>query len=160
MDTKSNNKYRDIDSMYFEWEVELNDIKRVELAATPEGDGANGTSIFFAFKENYYQKYDIFKADNTFEQFIVISRPVRKADDYWVLECRLITSDINDSIDPNEYHMGDTTRFQSVAMPEEHENSCHYNVNYNEKIYLIAGRYFISNNQQPRLYFILLENLQ
>lgn len=96
-------------------------IKRVELAATPEGDGCNGTSIFFAFKENYYQKYDIWKADNTFEQFQVISRPVRKADDYWVLECRLITTDLNDKIDPNDYHVGDTTRFQSNAMPELHE---------------------------------------
>ena len=55
MDSKSNNKYRNIDSMYFEWEVETNYIKRVELAATPEGDGCNGTSIFFAMKENYYQ---------------------------------------------------------------------------------------------------------
>lgn len=121
MDSKSNNKYRNIDSMYFEWEVETNYIKRVELAATPEGDGCNGTSIFFAFKENYYQKYDIWKADNTFEQFQVISRPIRKADDYWVLECRLITTDLNDKIDPNDYHAGDTTRFQSNAMPELHE---------------------------------------
>jgi hypothetical protein len=53
--------------MYFEWEVETNYIKRVELAATPEGDCANGTSIFFAFKENYYQQYDIWKSDNTYQ---------------------------------------------------------------------------------------------
>ena len=96
-------------------------IKRVELAATPEGDGKDGTSIFFAFKENYYQKYDTFRSDNTFEQFQVISRPIRKADDYWVLECRLITTDISDSIDVNEYHVGDTTRFISNYMPELHE---------------------------------------
>jgi hypothetical protein len=110
-DSKSSDKYRSIDSMYFEWEVESNYIKRVELAATPEGDGANGTSIFFAFKENYYQKYDIWKSDNTYQQFQVISRPIRKADDYWVLECRLITTDLSDHIDLDEYHAGDTTRF-------------------------------------------------
>ena len=120
-DSKSSDKYRSIDSMYFEWEVESNYIKRVELAATPEGDGANGTSIFFAFKENYYQKYDIWKSDNTYQQFQVISRPIRKADDYWVLECRLITTDLSDHIDLDEYHAGDTTRFQSNAMPELHE---------------------------------------
>lgn len=120
-DSKSSDKYRSIDSMYFEWEVETNYIKRVELAATPEGDGANGTSIFFAFKENYYQKYDIWKSDNTYQQFQCISRPIRKADDYWVLECRLITTDLSDHIDPDDYHAGDTTRFQSNAMPELHE---------------------------------------
>ena len=54
MDAKSNNKYRSIDSMYFEWEVETNYIKRVEFAAVPEGDGANGSTITMAFKENYY----------------------------------------------------------------------------------------------------------
>ena len=67
MDAKSNNKYRSIDSMYFEWEVETNYIKRVEFAAVPEGDGANGSTITMAFKENYYQKYDIFKIDKTMQ---------------------------------------------------------------------------------------------
>lgn len=59
--------------------------------------------------------------DNTFEQFQVVSRPIRKGDDYWVLECRLITSNIEDSIDPELYNAGDTTRFLSNAHPEEHE---------------------------------------
>lgn len=114
-------KYRSIDTMYFEWEIETNEIHRPELAATPEGDGKDGTSIFFAFKENYYQKYDIFRHEGTFEQFQVVSRPIRKADDYWVLECRLITSNIDDSIDVELYNVGDTTRFLSNAHPEEHE---------------------------------------
>ena len=56
---KSGNRYQSIDSMYFEWEVETNYIKRVEFAAVPEGDGADGTEITMAFKERYYEKYDI-----------------------------------------------------------------------------------------------------
>lgn len=120
MDSKSNQKYRSIDSMYYEWEIDTNFIKRIELADCPQGDGADGTSIFFAFRENYYQKYDIFKSDRTFEQFQVIASPVRKADDYWVCECRLITSDISNAIDPDEYMPGDTTRFLSNAVPELH----------------------------------------
>lgn len=120
MDSKSNQKYRSIDSMYYEWEIDTNFIKRVELADCPLGDGADGTSIFFAFRENYYQKYDIFKSDRTFEQFQVIASPVRKADDYWVCECRLITSDISNAIEPDEYMPGDTTRFLSNAVPELH----------------------------------------
>lgn len=105
----------------FEWEVETNYIKRVELADTPQGDGSNGSEIEFAFKERYYEKYDIFKHDKTMQQFIVVSRPVRKADNYWVVTCRLIDSDYSSSIDANDYSIGDTTRFQSNAMPELHE---------------------------------------
>ena len=68
MDSKSNSKYRSIDSMYFEWEVETNYIKRVEFADVPATNGEGGTTIVMAFKENYYQKYDIFKIDKTMQQ--------------------------------------------------------------------------------------------
>ena len=87
-DRKSGNKYQSIDSMYFEWEVETNYIKRVEFAAIPEGDGSDGTEITFAFKERYYEKYDIFKIDKTMQQVIVVSRPIRKADNYWEVQGR------------------------------------------------------------------------
>ena len=33
-----------------------------------------------AFKENYYNKYDIFKIEKTMQQCMVVSRPVRKRD--------------------------------------------------------------------------------
>ena len=76
MDAKSNNKYRSIDSMYFEWEVETNYIKRIEFADVPATTGEGGATIIMAFKENYYQKYDIFKIDKTMQQCQVISRPI------------------------------------------------------------------------------------
>ena len=60
--------------------VETNQIKRIELADAPVGDGANGSTIIFAFKERYFEKYDIFKMDRTLQQFFVVSRPVRRAD--------------------------------------------------------------------------------
>ena len=50
-DVKSGNKYQSIDSMYFEWEVETNYIKRVEFADVPTEDGSNGSEIVMAFKE-------------------------------------------------------------------------------------------------------------
>ena len=56
-DLKKADKFQSIVSMTFEWEVETNYIKRIELAATPEGDGCNGTSIMFAFKERYFEKH-------------------------------------------------------------------------------------------------------
>lgn len=91
--------------------METNYIKRVELAAKPDGDGDNGSEIVFAFKERYYEKYDIFKHDKTMQQFIVVSRPVRRADDYWEVTCRLIDNNYSSRIDLDDYEVGDTTRF-------------------------------------------------
>lgn len=59
--------------------------------------------------------------DNTFEQFQVVAKPVRKADNFWVCECRYITNDLKNSIDPEDYSVGDTARFISNYMPELHE---------------------------------------
>ena len=67
-------------SLLFEWTVETNNIKKVEFAEVPTEDGANGTEIPMAFKENYYQKYDIFRIDATKQQCQVVSRPIRKRD--------------------------------------------------------------------------------
>lgn len=120
-DVKSGNRYQSIDSMYFEWEVETNYIKRVEFAAVPEETGQNGTEIVMAFKERYYEKYDIFKIDKTMQQCIVVSRPVRKRDDYWEVTVRLIDNDYGSILDVSGCQIGDTTRFQSNAMPEMHE---------------------------------------
>ncbi len=116
-DSKSGNKYRSIDSMYFEYEIETNYIKRVEFAAVP--DIANyiaGESIIMAFRENYYQKYDIFKIDKTMQQCQVISRPHRVADNYWEVEIRLIDNDYSTTLDTSGCQIGDTTRFQSNAI--------------------------------------------
>ena len=54
------------------------------------------------------------------QQFIVVSRPVRKADNYWEVTCRLIDNDYRSTIDLADYEIGDTTIFQSNAMPELH----------------------------------------
>lgn len=64
------------------------------------------------------------------QQFFVTSRPIRKADNYWEVTCRLIDNNYESSIDPDEYEVGDTTRFQSNAMPELHEEGyCKYQSN-------------------------------
>lgn len=50
------------------------------------------------------------------QQFIVVSRPVRRADDYWEVTCRLIDNNYSSRIDLDDYEVGDTTRFQSNAI--------------------------------------------
>jgi len=66
MDAKgSGNKYQSVNSLMFEWEIESNNIKRIEFAAVPEGDGLGGTEIIMAFRERYYEKYDTFKIEES-----------------------------------------------------------------------------------------------
>ena len=74
-----------------------------------------------AFKENYYQKYDIFRIDATKQQCQVVSRPIRKRDDYWEVQVRLIDNNLDTILDVDGCQVGMTTTFQSVAMPEMSE---------------------------------------
>lgn len=120
-DKKSSDKYRSLDSMYFDWEVETNNIKRIEFAAVPTEDGANGTEITMAFKENYYQKNDIFSIDGSTQQCFVVSRPVRKNDHYWEVNVRLIDNDYSSILDPRACQIGMTTRWIGNAQPELHK---------------------------------------
>lgn len=112
-------------SLLFEWIVETNNIKKVEFAEVPIGSGENGTEITMAFRENYYQKYDIFRIDKTKQQCQVVSRPIRKRDDYWEVQVRLIDNDYDTTLDTDGCQVGDTTTFQSVAMPELSEEGKH-----------------------------------
>lgn len=82
LDNKPKDKYHSLDAMYYEWEVETNQIKRIEFAAVPTDNGENGSDILMAFKENYFQKYDIFRIEKSRQQCICVSRPIRKADNY------------------------------------------------------------------------------
>ena len=112
-------------SLLFEWIVETNNIKKVEFAEVLIGSGENGTEITMAFRENYYQKYDIFRIDKTKQQCQVVSRPIRKRDDYWEVQVRLIDNDYDTTLDTDGCQVGDTTTFQSVAMPELSEEGKH-----------------------------------
>ena len=105
-------------SLLFEWIVETNNIKKVEFAEVPTETGEHGTEITMAFRENYYQKYDIFRIDKTKQQCQVVSRPIRKREDYWEVQVRLIDNDYDTILDTDGCQVGDTTTFQSVAMPE------------------------------------------
>lgn len=75
------NTFQISNSLLFEWQTEVNNIKHVEFADVPEQDGANGSEITMAFTENYYNKYDIFRIDGSRQQCIVVSHPIRKRDE-------------------------------------------------------------------------------
>lgn len=118
---KKANKFQSIDSYMIEWQLDVNEIKRVPLAAMPEGDGADGTEITFYFPYRFYEKYDIFKVEDTRQQFIVVSHPVKKGSNLWMVSARLVTEDYNTLLDLSGTHAGSLTVFQSNAVPEMSE---------------------------------------
>lgn len=101
--------------------LETNYIKRVEFAEVPATDGADGEEIVMAFKERYYEKYDIFKIEESGQQCQVVSRPIRKADNYWEVTVRLIDNDYSSVLDRSACQVGSTTRWIGNAVPELHE---------------------------------------
>ena len=120
-DTKKATGFQNIDSTYFEWEVETNYIKRIPFAAVPVEDGADGSEIEMIFPENYYQLHEIFKIEKTGQQCFVVSRPTRKADNMWSVMVRLIDDDYSSILDKDGCQIGDTTRFIGNAKPELHD---------------------------------------
>ena len=112
------NSYQLSSSLVFEWEVETNNIKHVEFAEVPTESGENGSEITMVFKENYFQKYDIFRIDKTKQQCQCVSRPIRKRDDMWEIQVRLIDNNYDTILDTDGCQVGDTVTFQSVAVPE------------------------------------------
>lgn len=65
------------------------------------------------------------------QQVYVVSHPIRRADDFWVVQGRLIDNDYSSILDLSGCQPGDTTRFQSNAVPELHEEG---NVKYQSNI--------------------------
>ena len=98
--------------------MEDNYIKRIPFALDVTEDGANGTEIEMHFTERYFEKYDIFKIDESRQQCIVVSRPIRRADNDWCVSVRLIDNSYDTTLDLTACKAGMTCRFQSNAHPE------------------------------------------
>lgn len=114
-------KFQNIDAFSFEWEVDVNYIKRVEFAAVPTGDGSNGSDIIFAFKERYYEKYDTFRIEGSRQLVIVKVAPVRKGDNYYEVVGQLIDNDFSSILDTTACQPGMKTRFITNYHPEMSE---------------------------------------
>lgn len=117
-DAKGSNKFQTINTLFYEWETEVSEVKKIEFAEKPSELGENGNEITMAFKENYYQKYDIFMIDGSRQQCIVLSHPIRKRDDYWQVQVRLLDNDYSSILDDDACEVGMTTTWKSVSVPE------------------------------------------
>ena len=87
---KTVNKFQPINSLMIEWEIDVEFVKRISFAAAPSGNGAGGADITMYFTERYYEKYDTFKIDESRQQCIIKTTPVRKADNFWEYTVQLI----------------------------------------------------------------------
>lgn len=119
--SKTANKFQPINSLMIEWNIDVEFVKRVEFAAVPNGNGANGSDVEVYFRERYYEKYDTFKIDGSRQQCIVKATPVRKADNFWAYTVQVIDADFSSELDLSACQPGMTTRFLSNIMPEYHE---------------------------------------
>jgi len=117
----ASNKYQSLNAFVYEWQIDTNYIKRIEFADVPDGDGAGGTEITMAFRERYYEKYDIFKIEESGQQCMVIARPIRIADNYWKVVVRLVDNNYDSLLDISACQPGMKTRWITANMPEMHE---------------------------------------
>ena len=127
-DAKGGSKFQTINSLFYEWELETGQIKKVEFAEKPVEHGELGSEITMAFKENYYQKYDIFMIDGSRQQCQVVSRPIRKSENYWEVQVRLIDNDYSSILDDTACEPGMTTTWKSVATVELSEEGKNFEV--------------------------------
>ena len=119
---KSGNKFQKINSLMFEWEIDVAFIKRIKFAAVPVGDGSNGSEITMYFTERYYEQNDTFVIELTKQQCFVMAAPIRKADNFWEYSVRLIDSSYTSTLDTSGTQIGNETRFITNYQPEYHES--------------------------------------
>lgn len=119
---KQGDNFQKINSMCFEWQIDIQDPKLVPLSATPDDKaGAYGAEFTLFFHERYYEKYDTLQIIPTKQQLVVLHEPLAKAADLWEYSVRIIDSSLEDSIDSSVVKEGTETRWIGTVMPELNE---------------------------------------
>lgn len=115
-------KFQPINSLLYEWEVEMQEVKRIPFAdSVSSAYASNGMEVPMAFTERYYEVNDTFIIDETKQMCIVIDGPIRKSDRYFVYTCRLVEAENNVDLDVDGCMAGMTTRWVGCIQPELHE---------------------------------------
>lgn len=116
---------RSINSFVIEWDIKVNKIKRVPIIVAPVGNGAQKCDVLFIFPENWYQMYDTFMIEETRQQFIVLQRPVKVAQNCWQVYAQIMDNDYDSVVKypgaTAESLVGCKTRFVTNWMPEMHK---------------------------------------
>jgi len=91
------------------------------MAAPAVGDGTNGSEIEMSFTERYYEPYDTFEICDTKQQFFVMEAPIRKADNFWTYQVRVLTNDREETLVNGSAYAGAKTRWLGNVQVEYHE---------------------------------------
>lgn len=108
-------KFQKINSLAFDWEVDVNFVKRVPIVSV-QGTGQHGAFVTMYFGERYYEKFETFQIIDTKQQCIVLQAPVYKAADLWEYTVQLIDNTGEDSLGADL--AGKETRFLTNINPE------------------------------------------
>lgn len=114
-EAKPKDRYTAIDSLLFEWEIDVNHIVRPKIVSvTPNG----GHEYTMVFDTKWYFKYDTFVNEASRQQYLVLSNPVRKSDKEWEVIVDIIDNDWSSELAAEP---GDVTHWISNAHPELHD---------------------------------------
>lgn len=113
------NKFQQINTMKFEWQIETNEIKRIPFAASVPNLYANthGIDIPMCFTERYYEVNDTFMIDGSHQLCYVVDGPVRKADKMFEYTVRLVGNSLNSELLVDFCKEGMTTRWIGKKLP-------------------------------------------
>lgn len=91
--------------------MEQNFIKYVTFAAPVTQDGMNGSEITMAFTERYYEPEDTFIINDSKQVCFVVEGPIRKSDNFWEYQVRLMGGDREAVLDTTACFSGAKTRW-------------------------------------------------
>ena len=114
-DAKPKDRYTPIDSLLFEWEIDVNQITRPRII---DIQNKGNHEFQMTFDTKWYFKYDTFVDELTREQYLVLSNPIRKADNEWEVTVSKLDNDWNSTV---ASAVGNITHWISNAHPELHD---------------------------------------
>ena len=118
-DDVKGSKFKSINSMMFEWDIDVQFIERIEFAKPPTQ--IVGQEWEVSFVKRYYEKYDTFVIDESRQHMICLTEPQRNSDGSYSQIAQLIDADYSNELALEYCQAGCTTRFMSNYHPEYHE---------------------------------------
>lgn len=115
-DAKPKDKFTPVDSLLIEWEIDVNQLTKPRIVDMDYSPGMHEFEMTFDAK--WYFKYDTFVDEATREQFLVLSNPIRKADNAWSVTVSKIENDWSSQVSSQ---VGNITHWLSNAHPELHD---------------------------------------
>lgn len=123
--SKGSNKYQNLNTLAFSWEVQMNEIVRIPFAldVADTFGSVTGIEIPVVFKRRWYEVNDTFMIDGSHQLCYVVDGPIRKADDMFEYNIRLVDAN-GGYLDTSACKAGMTTRWIGNIQPELHKVLC------------------------------------